>query len=364
MQAIPAPFRSAEPGIRTTERKQKPMIKQIKFMVLLTLSILLLLLMTACGQARRNPVFSIDENGNLIVEYENGDMQILGNVKGEENNEDEEKSITNAELNADGELILTFSDGSTVNLGNIKQEQPDETGDTETEDIRITGAEIVDGHLVLTFSNHFHVTVGKVSGSDGRKIESITITDGIWYIKYADGSEEPVTEPVFQESGSISSTIAKNLTLRADWEAVSYDWKTAEVTVNVDLTCWSISVGAREGEYAGTVTLNGETKTFSTPAIKHTLNEQKKFRFASFTFEIELNADSPTELELEVSWPFNGTYANQKIGTLKAAGIISLPCYTAESAEDDALTTRSAADSSAIPNADAPLLQSKEEPAA
>ncbi len=340
------------------------MIKQIKFMVLLTLSILLLLLMTACGQARRNPVFSIDENGNLIVEYENGDMQILGNVKGEENNEDEEKSITNAELNADGELILTFSDGSTVNLGNIKQEQTDETGDTETEDIRITGAEIVDGHLVLTFSNHFHVTVGKVSGSDGRKIESITITDGIWYIKYADGSEEPVTEPVFQESGSISSTIAKNLTLRADWEAVSYDWKTAEVTVNVDLTCWSISVGAREGEYAGTVTLNGETKTFSTPAIKHTLNEQKKFRFASFTFEIELNADSPTELELEVSWPFNGTYANQKIGTLKAAGIISLPCYTAESAEDDALTTRSAADSSAIPNADAPLLQSKEEPAA
>ena len=185
------------------------MIKQIKFMVLLTLSILLLLLMTACGQARRNPVFSIDENGNLIVEYENGDMQILGNVKGEENNEDEEKSITNAELNADGELILTFSDGSTVNLGNIKQEQTDETGDTETEDIRITGAEIVDGHLVLTFSNHFHVTVGKVSGSDGRKIESITITDGIWYIKYADGSEEPVTEPVFQESGSISSTIAK-----------------------------------------------------------------------------------------------------------------------------------------------------------
>ena len=344
------------------------MLKSLKFALPAILAALLLLLLSACGQSPRNPVFSIDEEGNLIVEYENGDMQILGNIKDQESGEEEEKSITNAELNINGELILTFSDGSTVNLGNIRQEETGETGEsggTEPEDIRITGAEIVDGHLILTFSNHFHVTVGKVSGSDDRNIESITIIDGTWYIKYTDGSAEPVSEPVFQESGSISSTVSKNLTLRADWEAVSYDWESAEVTVNVDLICWSISVGAREDEYAGTVTLNGESRSFSTPAINHLLNEQKKYRFASFTFEIDLNADQPTELELEVSWPFNGTYAGQRVGTLKAAGTISLPCDTAENPDQNTPdTTNGSAAAAELPKEYLLWQDDRKEPAA
>ena len=54
-------------------------------------------------------------------------------------------------------------------------------------------------------------------------------------------------------------------------------------------------------------------------------DEQKKFRFATLSFEVELEPDAPTDLELEVSWPFNGRYAGQQVGTLKAAGLIALP---------------------------------------
>ncbi len=295
---------------------------------LAALTVAVLALLASCGQTHRNPVFTIDEDGNLIVEYENGDKQMLGNVREDEDTGEQssEKNIVDAELNAAGELILTFSDGSSVNLGAVRQESPEDT-DTgeESEGIRITDAQIVNGYLVLTFSDRFHVTVGKVSGSDGRKIESIEIIDGIWYIRYTDGSAEPVAEPVFEESGSISSTVAKNLTLRAEWEAVSYDWETAEVTVRVELECWSISVGAREDEYAGSVTLDGVTQTFETQAINNLVNEQKKFRFATLSFEVELEPDAPTDLELEVSWPFNGRYAGQQVGTLKAAGLIALP---------------------------------------
>ena len=151
------------------------------------------------------------------------------------------------------------------------------------------------------------------------------------------GEETAPPKEIFRESGSAASNISKTITLQADWEAVSYDGKTAEVIVKVNLICWEIEVGKRDGQYAGNITVNGQTESFSTPPIKHTIKEQKKFRFAQTTFIVPLNEDAPTELSIVVTWPFNGRYSGQRIGVLKDSTAAVLPGGSREVSPEDAV---------------------------
>lgn len=130
---------------------------------------------------------------------------------------------------------------------------------------------------------------------------------------------------IFRESGSAVSNASKTLMLQADWEAVSYDGKTAEVTVRVHLICWEIEVGKREGQFAGSVTVNGQAEPFATPSLKHTVKEQKSFWFAEKSFTVPLNENAPTELSVAATWPFNGIYSGQSIGVLRAYTVVMLP---------------------------------------
>lgn len=340
-----------------------------KKIIAVIFTLLSLLLLSSCSKKEGDPSFYIDENGNVIVEYANGKQQTIGNVK--PGDSEKPKSITNAELNASGELILTFSDGTTLNLGAVKDPSPrgtDGTGDDRPAPgtVTITGAQIVNGSLVLTFSNGHSVTVGKLETTEGKKIQSISLSDGVWRIRYSDGSfyppepsssdvttEQP-TEVLYRQTGRAESKESQYLTLWADWEAVTYDGKTATVTVKVGLTSYAIEVGKRAGDYAGTVTVNGETRHFDTPAISHMTDKQKSFRFVEYTFQISLDQDSAADLNIQVTWPFNGTYHGKEIGTLKAADSVAFPGGSSGSEvlpESGSGAPRSASDES-VPSAE------------
>ena len=83
---------------------------------LAALTVAVLALLASCGQTHRNPVFTIDEDGNLIVEYENGDKQMLGNVREDEDTGEQssEKNIVDAELNAAGIPSVSVPPGSCM----------------------------------------------------------------------------------------------------------------------------------------------------------------------------------------------------------------------------------------------------------
>lgn len=151
------------------------------------------------------------------------------------------------------------------------------------------------------------------------------VTPEATFIPATDDGMTAAPEKIFRESGSAASDASKNLTLQADWEAVSYDGKTAEVTVRVHLVCWEIEVGRREGQFAGSITVNGQAEPFSTPALKHTVKEQKTFWLAERSFTVPLNGNAPTELSVAVTWPFNGSYSGQSIGVLRAYTVATLP---------------------------------------
>ena len=131
----------------------------------------------------------------------------------------------------------------------------------------------------------------------------------------------PTGDPIFSAKGVLSSKESETLILYAKWEAVSYNGKTADVTVKVGITCYSISTG----KHTGSVTVNGEEKEFSTRAIESKTHEKKKFEFATFTFRVELDEDGQTLLDIEAIWDFNDTEGGVEIEQLVASAIIKLP---------------------------------------
>lgn len=129
------------------------------------------------------------------------------------------------------------------------------------------------------------------------------------------------SEPIMKEEGVIRSKESETLTLFAKWSAVSYNGKKAEVTVNVGITCYSISTG----KHKGSVTVNGETKTFTTRAIESTVHEKKKFDFATLTFTVDLDEDGLSLVEIDAEWEFEDTEGGSFIESFTASAIIKLP---------------------------------------
>ncbi|MBE6633959.1 MAG: hypothetical protein E7620_06425 [Ruminococcaceae bacterium] len=142
------------------------------------------------------------------------------------------------------------------------------------------------------------------------------------------------SEPIMEEEGVIRSKESETLTFFAKWSAVSYNGKKATVTVKVGITCYSISTG----KHKGSVTVNGETKTFSTRAIESTTHEKKKFDFAELTFTVDLDEDGLSLMEIDAEWEFEDTEGGSFIESFTASAIIKLPggeIYVPDTSEED-----------------------------
>ncbi len=153
----------------------------------------------ATGEAGKDGISitgaTINEKGELVLTFSEGEPVNLGTVVGAKGEKGDTGatgatgeagkdgiSITGAEINENGELVISFSEGNPINLGSVKGAKGDKgdkgdtgatgatgaTGEAGKDGISITGAEINEnGELVISFSEGNPVNLGKVVGADG-----------------------------------------------------------------------------------------------------------------------------------------------------------------------------------------------------
>lgn len=128
--------------------------------------------------------------------------------------------------------------------------------------------------------------------------------------------------PVFLRCrNSARSSESRYLVLLLDWELISTDGKSADVTVTVSLSHYGIQVGARDG---GRVTVGDASQTFSTPALRAGGTLQTVTPLATRTFSVSLDSLAAEPIPISAAWNFDGTYHGQSLGTLRAADTVRL----------------------------------------
>ena len=174
----------------------------------------------------------INTSGELVLTYSNGDVKNLGKVSGENGkdgaNGADGLGIKSLTLSPDGELVVTMSDNSISNLGNIKGEKGDkgEQGQqglqgTKGADGRgIAKTELVNGELVITYTDGTSDNLGSVSGTGEADSTFIirnmlkfdTLEDGTLQVSLQDGWKDIVSYITIPSTfeGKTVTTIAKS----------------------------------------------------------------------------------------------------------------------------------------------------------
>ncbi len=135
-------------------------------------------------------------------------------------------------------------------------------------------------------------------------------------VENADGSI--VRKGAFRDDGETSLHIV------IGWEAkyASKDATTVNLTVRVYLQCYSIGVAARNN---GTLTINGESTTYSSPKISYDGKEQHYTLLTAKSVTIsKKSAAYSTEVDLDAAWNYKGTYSGVPIEWLTVAGTIEV----------------------------------------
>ena len=119
----------------------------------------------------------INTSGELVLTYSNGDVKNLGKVTGENGkdgaNGADGLGIKSLTLSPDGELVVTMSDNSISNLGNIKGDKGDRgeqgqqglQGSKGADGRGIAKTELVNGELVITYTDGTSDNLGSVNGT-------------------------------------------------------------------------------------------------------------------------------------------------------------------------------------------------------
>ena len=128
-------------------------------------------------------------------------------------------------------------------------------------------------------------------------------------------------DPRSHASGILYSSQSDILVLFAEWHALEIEKDVVQVRISVGIHCYGISTA----KHNLTVTVNGEKQTFQTPAIESKKNEEKTFRFTTFTFQTDLSKARQKILNVSAVWDFNGTYNGQTLDALSATAKISFP---------------------------------------
>lgn len=144
------------------------------------------------------------------------------------------------------------------------------------------------------------------------------------------------SEPILEERYSVVSTESEDVILRVDLRAKTYDGKTAEVSVGVYISYGKLS----KGRSTGTVTLNGETKTFSVRAIENRLETSRPtINPANFTFTVPLDKLDGTDLTLVAVWDLGETVGGEYVETLSASA--TFPFWVGSEPADESATNGS-----------------------
>lgn len=117
-------------------------------------------------------------------------------------------------------------------------------------------------------------------------------------------------------TGQVSSPQSETLRLLLDYSVKQSEDGTAELTLNVGLSCYELWCSAKTD--MGTITVNGVSRTFSTDAIDHMERSQAYIPFLTQTY----NATGNQSASIEVSWNYNGVYGGTEIGTLTTGLIL------------------------------------------
>lgn len=127
--------------------------------------------------------------------------------------------------------------------------------------------------------------------------------------------------------GSFSKLVSGNFGLICEWNGVqSQSGNYTKITLDVYLQYYHIDVGSRND---GTVSINGESATFSTTAIYSYTDTWKKKLLTSYTIKVPHNSDGKkTGVKLSASWRCDGTYSNVKIEKITASASIDLDPIT------------------------------------
>lgn len=123
----------------------------------------------------------VNASGELVLTYTDGTVKNLGNVVGANGADGQDGvGIKTVTLSSTGELMVTLSDNSVINLGNVKGEKGDkgdkgdkgargekgEKGDKGDTGRGIAKTELVNGELIITYTDGTKENLGSVSNAE------------------------------------------------------------------------------------------------------------------------------------------------------------------------------------------------------
>lgn len=130
-------------------------------------------------------------------------------------------------------------------------------------------------------------------------------------------------------SGSFSNypVSGSNFGLYCEWSgSQSQSGNYTNITVKVFLRVWDIYVGARSGN---TVSINGTSFTYDTPAISDDGNSWHYILLTTKTQKVTHNANgTKTGVSLSAKWTFNGTYSGTYVSSITASTTVDLDTIT------------------------------------
>lgn len=123
----------------------------------------------------------VNASGELVLTYTDGTVKNLGNVVGANGADGQDGvGIKTVTLSSTGELMVTLSDNSVINLGNVKGEKGDkgdkgdagaqgekgEKGDKGDTGRGIAKTELVNGELIITYTDGTKENLGSVTSDE------------------------------------------------------------------------------------------------------------------------------------------------------------------------------------------------------
>jgi len=124
-------------------------------------------------------------------------------------------------------------------------------------------------------------------------------------------------------SGTFQNYPVSSFGLYCEWSGVqSVTGNYTDVTLKVYLSYYTLEVGARSDS---TISINGVSETYTTPAIDDYSSGWKKKLLKTKTVRVSHNADgTKSGVALSASWRFSGTYSGVSVGTITASTTVTL----------------------------------------
>lgn len=123
--------------------------------------------------------------------------------------------------------------------------------------------------------------------------------------------------PGESKSGVISSDYGNSIELSLAWTALPKDDGTYTVDIKMELSCYSLFVGARQD---GAFIFDGKKYTVLTPPYQYDENTKRSITLGEFSMECAGGRYVP----VSAKWHFNGTYGTVLYDWLEVSGDIDL----------------------------------------